>query len=215
MFARTERLLLRPGFVEDAPMLAATIGEAAIARNLSRLPLPYREEDARCWLSRPSLPGEYSLLVFMRTAGDPRLVGGIGLNPVALRDDSGGHDWGTGPALELGYWVARPYWGLGIATEAGRAILAAARAIKCPPIVSAHFVDNSASGRVLNKLGLRPTGRIVQRHSAGRRADVPCLLFVLPEEGDTETGDPSALADMVYRDREPEPDRAMVSRLAA
>ena len=42
MFARTPRLLLRPGFPEDAPALAAAIADEAIARNLANVPWPYR-----------------------------------------------------------------------------------------------------------------------------------------------------------------------------
>ena len=46
MFARTPRLLLRPGFPEDAPALAAVMSDAAIARNLAVVPWPYRLRDA-------------------------------------------------------------------------------------------------------------------------------------------------------------------------
>ena len=42
-----------------------------------------------------------------------------------------------------------------------------------------HFLDNPASGRVLEKLGFRPTGTIAQRYSAGRREAAPCRLFEL------------------------------------
>lgn len=219
MFARTPRLLLRPGFTEDAPMLAAVLGDAAIARNLSRLPHPYGEDEARAWLSRDEQPGEHSLLIFMRTAAQLRLVGGIGLHPVASGED-GSHDWGNGAAMELGYWIARPYWGLGIATEAGQALLASARAAGRTPVVAGHFVDNPASGRVLRKLGLRPTGRVVPRLSVGRGGPVPCALFALPEEdavdGDMPgNGDVPSMADQVYRDSESRPNRVMASRLAA
>ncbi len=44
-------------------------------------------------------------LVFNRTQGKPLLVGGCG---IGRREDG---------SLELGYWIARPYWGLGFATE--------------------------------------------------------------------------------------------------
>ena len=42
MFARTPRLLLRPGFPEDAPALVAAIADQAIVRNLATAPWPYR-----------------------------------------------------------------------------------------------------------------------------------------------------------------------------
>jgi RimJ/RimL family protein N-acetyltransferase len=171
MFARTERLLLRPGFIEDAPELARAVGDERIARNLARLPWPYAESHARDWLSLdvadPRLP---VMLITQRTNGSPRIVGGIGI-----------HDSDDG--AELGYWIARPYWGLGFATEAGRAVMAIARAIGLPRLVSGHFVDNPASGAVLRKLGFRATGRVVPRHSLARGEDVPCALF---EEGDAE-----------------------------
>ena len=40
MFARTARLLLRPGFPEDAPALAAAIADEAVVRNLAVVPWP-------------------------------------------------------------------------------------------------------------------------------------------------------------------------------
>ena len=41
MFARTTRLLLRPGWAEDAEALAQAIGDEMIVRNLSTAPWPY------------------------------------------------------------------------------------------------------------------------------------------------------------------------------
>jgi RimJ/RimL family protein N-acetyltransferase len=145
MFARTPRLLLRPGWAEDAPALAHAIGEEAIVRNLARAPWPYSIDDAREFLAldAAALP---RLLMFARTQGAPRLVGGCGLH----RSDDG--------AVELGYWVARAHWGLGYATEAGQALMAMAHALGHRIVTANHFADNPASGRVLRKLGFRPTG---------------------------------------------------------
>ena len=46
MFARTPRLLLRPGFPEDAPALTQAIGDEIIVRNLATAPWPYGVRDA-------------------------------------------------------------------------------------------------------------------------------------------------------------------------
>lgn len=191
MFVRTSRLLLRPGFIEDAPALAPAIGDQAVARNLARLPMPYGIADAEAFLNRAFDPREPALLITQRTAASPRIVGGIGIHRV---------DHPDGERLELGYWVARPYWGLGFATEAGRAMLAVARALALPRLASGHFIDNPKSGAVLRKLGFRPTGRIVPRYSLARGEDVACALF---EEGEADAGDmPPRLADDVHiRDR--------------
>jgi len=47
-----------------------------------------------------------------------------------------------------------------------------------------HFIDNPASGRVLTKLGFRPTGKIEPRHSLARGAETPCALFELDLDED-------------------------------
>lgn len=165
MFARTERLLLRPGWREDAPALAAAIGDEGIVRNLARVPWPYGESNAARHLERMQDSVLPEFLIFSRTLGAPRLVGGCG---ISLDQDG---------ALELGYWIARPYWGLGFATEAGQAVVRIARAMNLPRLKAGHFLDNPASGNVLRKIGFRPTGRIVLRHSKGRGESVPCALF--------------------------------------
>lgn len=177
MFARTERLLLRPGFIEDAPALAEAIGDEGIVRNLARAPWPYGEAEAHTFLTmeRPELYPDF--IILQRTAGKPRLIGGVGFAPA--------QDGTT----EFGYWIARPHWGLGFASEAGRAALAVSRALGLGRITAAHFVDNPASGAVLRKLGFRATGRIVQRNSVARACNVSAVEYRLPEgtdDGDTE-----------------------------
>ncbi len=51
--------------------------------------------------------------------------------------------------------------------------------LRLPKLVSGHFTDNPASGRVLEKLGFRPTGRLARRYSAGRKAWVASRTFEL------------------------------------
>jgi len=149
MFARTERLLLRPGWREDAPALFRAIADEGIFRNLAQAPWPYMMADAEAFLTRERSPHEACCLIFLRGDGAPALVGGIGFG----RTPEG--------ELEFGYWVARPFWGRGIATEAGAALIANARdSLRLPRLVAGHFTDNPASGRVLEKLGFRTTGAI-------------------------------------------------------
>ncbi|HEX5034503.1 MAG TPA: GNAT family N-acetyltransferase, partial [bacterium] len=71
MFARTERLLLRPGWAEDAPALAAAIADEMIVRNLATAPWPYRLRDAEAFLAQPRDPVLPSFLIFERTDGAP------------------------------------------------------------------------------------------------------------------------------------------------
>ena len=168
MFARTERLMLRPGWPEDAPVLSRAIGDEAVVRNLARAPWPYALGDAQAFLSATPDRLLPNFLIFARTQGAPRLVGGIGLH----RDDHG--------AVELGYWIARPYWGLGFATEAGRAVVDLAQeSLRLDRLVAGHFLDNPASGHVLRKLGFVATGQMTTRASQARGCLVPFVAFEL------------------------------------
>ena len=136
MFARTPRLLLRPGWIDDTAALAAALNEQSLSRTLARVPFPYTEEDARGFLAQPADLRHPHLLAFSRTRGQPRLVGGCGIDPA-----------GDG-TVELGYWIARPYWGLGFATEAAGALVQAgccASSASAPPATSSASTAGRAA----------------------------------------------------------------------
>ena len=171
MFTRTERLLLRPGWGEDARALCAAIGDEQIVCNLATAPWPYELSDAQAFLSRPRDATLPSLLVFARTGGAPLLVGGCGL----AAKSSG--------LVELGYWIARPFWGRGYATEAATAVVDIARTLRLPRLVGSHFIDNPASGRVLEKLGFEPTGVTAPRASLGRGTEAMARMLTLEMRG--------------------------------
>jgi RimJ/RimL family protein N-acetyltransferase len=170
VFIRTENLLLRPGWIDDAPALTEAFAREDVVMTLAKAPWPYRLDDAVDYLGRDRSAHEADLLVFLRTFSDygtPRLIGGIG---IADRDGES----------ELGYWIVPSHWGRGYATEAGRAVVAAARdSLRIDRLVSGHFTDNPASGRVLRKLGFSPTGVVEPRASRARAAIVPCQTYAM------------------------------------
>lgn len=156
------RLRLRTPVPADVQRIASFIGEWDVARMLARVPFPYAESDARTWVSNV-VPGEHWVLVHANG-----VIGVIGL-------EAKGPD-----GIELGYWLAKPFWGRGLMTEAARAVLAAAQAAPaCPPILCSHFDDNVASQKVIAKLGFTPTGRTT-RWSVSRNAEVTLLTYRLP-----------------------------------
>jgi RimJ/RimL family protein N-acetyltransferase len=164
MFARTERLLLRPSWPEDAAELHQAIADEGIVRNLARAPWPYTADDAAQFATQAHDALYPAFLLMLRTYGAPRLIGACGL---------GNYDG----SVELGYWIARPYWGQGFATEASSAVVNIAKAIGHKKLIASHFTDNPASGRVLRKLGFQNTGEAAFRHSNGRRAAMTCALY--------------------------------------
>jgi len=174
MFARTPRLLLRPGFPEDAPALAMAISDRAVVRNLAVVPWPYTLRDAEAYLASPRDPVLPSFLIFERTNGAPLLVGACGLG----RRPSG--------SVEMGYWIARPFWGRGLATEACVALIEIARTLGLTRLEASHFIDNPASGRVLDKLGFQGRGIVAPRMSCARGEEVPARLMQLRLAGATE-----------------------------
>ncbi len=110
--------------------------------------------------------------MIQRTDGAPRLIGECGL----ARRPSG--------AVELGYWIAKPFWGRGFATEACAALIDIARTLGLNCLEGSHFLDNPASARVLEKLGFEPIGIVAPRMSCARGAEVPARLMRLQLRSD-------------------------------
>nr|WP_255547989.1 GNAT family N-acetyltransferase [Erythrobacter ani] len=164
-------MLLRPIWPEDWQGVLAGISDEGVVRNLARAPWPYVAEDAREFVSLPIEPKFPRFLI--TRASDSEVVGCIGIDPLDDRSD----------AVELGYWIARPFWGQGFATEAGAAVLAIAPTLGHETVVASHFLDNPASGTVLRKLGFAPTGRVVERHSCGRGAKAPTAEYEISLAG--------------------------------
>ena len=176
MFHRTRRLFLRPAFPEDWQALYAGIADQGVVRNLARAPWPYTKEDARAFAARGQDTRLPSFLVTMPTSDGERLIGSAGLG----RDED--------RQVQCGYWIARPFWGRGFATEALGGVIQVARVLGHDRVVGAHFLDNPASGRVLEKAGFVPTGRIKPCFSCGRGEEAPVREFALDLAGGNAIG---------------------------
>ena len=163
MFHRSERLLLRPAWIEDAPAIAAAIGELSIVRNLARAPWPYGIEQAKDFARMAQDAGAPHFLLHLPGEG---VIGSAGFGR-------------QGDEIEVGYWIGRRWWGRGFATEAARALVALAPMLGHRHLIAGHFTDNPASGRVLRKAGFVPTGRTSLRHSCARGEDAPLVEYAL------------------------------------
>ena len=147
---QTDRLDLRTFVESDIPELVPLIGAREVAVTTLRIPHPYEERHAKEFLASAIEENELRLVIRLRRDG--RLCGGIGLHP----DDQHSR-------AELGYWIGVPFWGNGYATEAAQAVVRYGfEELKLNRIYAAHFSGNDASGRVLQKLGMRYEGRMRQ-----------------------------------------------------
>lgn len=176
MFHRTERLFLRPPWPEDWEEVYSAIADEGVVRNLVRAPWPYGPEDARSFAATPQNPLRPHFLVVLPGADGARAIGCI-----SIRDRDGD--------AEIGYWLGRAWWGRGFASEAACGVLEVARLLGYRRAVAGHFVDNPASGRVLRKLGFRPSEVLGERKCLARGCVVPSVEYalVLDAEGDVDT----------------------------
>ena len=182
----SDRLTLRPLTLADAARVCELVGNYDVSKMISRAPYPYALEDANQWIgTHAALRAAGTDFPYAITTQEDGLIGVIGLHASARLSDVV-----TG-AFELGYWVGQPYWGLGYATEAGRALIAAFDADLGPtPLVSGHFTENPQSGHVLEKLGFHYVGDPTTIFCVARQMDVPDKSMLRPAPTSNSTQNP-------------------------
>jgi RimJ/RimL family protein N-acetyltransferase len=164
MTIRTPRLLLRTLELGDAERIALLAGDYDVASMTGTIPHPYSEQQAAEWIAS-ALAGEEGVVFGITTAG--ALIGCTGYRPFG------------GDHAELGYWIGKPYWGRGYASEAVRAlIIHAFETDGFDYLTVGHFTDNLASARVIAKFGFVPEGREA-RECAARGSKAYCLTYRL------------------------------------
>jgi len=151
----TERLILRPYELSDAADIQRLAGAREIAATTSAIPHPYEDGMAQEWIRPHQERFDEGTEVHFALVDKVKktFIGGMGLLGIS-REHS---------RAELGYWVAVPYWNQGYCTEAGRAVLAYGfETLKLNRIYAHHFGQNPASGRVMQKLGMKHEGHLRQ-----------------------------------------------------
>ena len=148
----TARLVLRPFTFEDAPAVQQLAGAREVADTTLNIPHPYRDGVAEAWilthrqLFRVGVLANFAVVL----RGSEELIGAIGLRIEAVHGRA-----------ELGYWIGLPHWGKGFCTEAARAVLDYGfNVLGLMRIHASHLKRNPASGRVMQKLGMRREGRL-------------------------------------------------------
>jgi RimJ/RimL family protein N-acetyltransferase len=182
---RTARLLLRPYDPSDAPRMATLAGDWEVARYTAHIPHPYPSGAAEAFIALTRAetdPGEREGFAIVETQAPDMLIGGIGYLPA-------GHE------LDIGYWLGRPAWGQGFATEAVQTLVARIRVLAPGRIIRASaMVENEASARVLLKAGFLETGRRRIATPARGTADVEVRMFRYAGSTADRSVDPGAQA---------------------
>jgi len=156
----TNRLILRPLGPRDIQSMTAWLSDYDVARMTSRVPHPYADDDAEAFVAA----GEPHRFVITRKK-DGVFMGLTGLH--------------AGDDYEFGYWLGKPFWGQGYATEAAhRLVTYAFEALGLETVHAGWFCDNAASGHVLAKLGARHNGSNM-RACRARGMEVLCHDMLL------------------------------------
>ena len=163
----TRRLTLRAPEERDVACLTRLADDLDIARMTTRMPHPYTRLDAEEFVSRTAAQDPRRENTFVLDHEDEGPIGVLGFF----------HD--ADPYPELGYWIGRPFWGRGFATEATEGALDwAGRRWRKRAVIAGHFPDNPASGRVLSNAGFLYTGEVRAKHSRARGEETPIRMML-------------------------------------
>lgn len=140
---QTRRLTLRPVTLDDAPAIQRGINNWDVVQWLTAPPFPYALDDAHYFIN-DVVP---STTTWAIDAGEG-LIGVIGVKP------------------DLGYWLNFDYHGQRIMSEAAEAVVAWHFGQSHERLVSAHYLGNGASRKVLLRQGFVDAGFEVQVQQA-------------------------------------------------
>ena len=150
---KTERITLRHWLETDAKALYKYASDPEVGPRAGWQ--PHKSEEESLEIIRTVFNNPTTWAIVWNETGEA--IGAIGYGPSC--------DCSL-PAREgeptVGYWVGKPYWGKGICTEALRLMIAHIRETTViRSLISGHFTDNHASGRVMEKCGFVATGENV------------------------------------------------------
>jgi RimJ/RimL family protein N-acetyltransferase len=144
-----------------------------------RIPYPYTGADFQQWLAivAKTTQDQGRTVHWAIRKEDGLLIGGCGLDELVV---------GKSHRAELGYWLAKPYWGRGIMTAVvGRLCQFAFAEFGLVKITAHVFADNSASARVLQNCGFVQEG-FLRKHYLKDGQYLDARSFALVHEQDDD-----------------------------
>lgn len=156
----------------DKPALVQHLNDREIYARTLRIPFPYTAAAADEWLAlyAKTTVKQGRPVHFAIRSADNALIGGCGFNGIEV---------GASHLAEVGYWLAKPFWGRGIMTAVVERLCRHAfeefGLVKITANVHAH---NQASTRVLEKCGFQQEGYL-HRHFLKDGQFVDARLFGL------------------------------------
>ena len=167
----TDRILLRPWRDSDAEALYKYASDPEVGPRAGWPPHKSVEESLH--IIRTIFSGEGMWAVVWKESAEA--IGCVGYLPASSSNLKIEEDQG-----EVGYWIARPYWGMGICTEAlGLVIDYCFHTKDFSTLWGTYFPTNPASGRVMEKCGFTDTGRETCCPNLEVGGDQPVRVMIL------------------------------------
>lgn len=160
---QTQRLILRPLALSDAPAIQRHFNNWNIIQNLAAMvPWPYPDDGAESFirqqLAKIAAGEEIYQWVLVLRSGDGEAIGCISFRP---RSDSFKDN--------RGFWLAEPYWNKGLMTEAVAAVNDFAfKTLAVDSFYVCNAASNLASRRVKQKTGAEFVGYVELLHHSGQ-----------------------------------------------
>lgn len=151
----TERLVLNQPVEEDLQAIVIHLNETSeFAENTLTMPFPYSENDGRNWLKiiEKGFEEKNAYIFGVRLKNNLKLIGAVGLHLVAEHNKA-----------EIGYWLAKEFWNQGIISEAVEKVIHFGfKELQLNKIYASFYPHNPASGKIMQKCGMRKEGYLPQ-----------------------------------------------------
>ena len=170
----SERILLRPWLESDAETLYKYASDPELGPRAGWPPHNNVEESLE--VIRKFFLNDFTWAVVLKATGE--VVGCVGYHPNSMSNLEIGED-----ECEVGYWIARPYWDMGICTEALQMVVDHCFNEKgFATLWGSFFTSNPASGRVMEKCGFVDTGEVTKHPRLEVGSDNPVKVMKLARQ---------------------------------
>lgn len=168
-------LYLSPFILSDKAALLEHLTTRDVYNTTLNIPFPYTGDDADWWLNRQmeTLRNQTRPTTFALREESGKLIGSIGAEGVRP---------GLSHKAEIGYWLAKPFWGRGIMTvTVGAFVNYALTELEMVRLTAHVFEANVASARVLEKNGFKLEG-MLRKHFIKDGQFIDARLYALLKE---------------------------------
>lgn len=156
----------------DKAALVEHLNDRDVYDRTLRIPFPYTEADAEDWFALVAKITEQQggPIHWAIRSADDQLIGGCGFDSFQV---------GKSHSAEVGYWLAKPFWGRGIMTAVVKRVCQYAfEEFGLEKITAQVFTHNPASARVLEKCGFQQEGYL-RKHFLKDNKFLDARLFAL------------------------------------